>query len=84
MRASFASIRPAGWDAPYDFGVTNGSLSVAKEYVSRSNAFTVWAGGSVTFPKGSRWVGGDGMGMDRWEKVCVCRRTRSRASIAAF
>lgn len=70
-KASFAEIRPEGWDALYDFGVTNGELTVTKAYVSRSNVFTVWSGGKVTFAKGSRWVGGEGMGNDRWERVSV-------------
>ena len=70
-KAAFSSIRPDGWDGLYDFGVTNGELSITKEYISRSNLFTVWNGGSVTFPKGSRWIGGSNMGYDRWEKVSV-------------
>lgn len=82
-KASFASIRPEGWDALYDFGVTNGELAVTKEYVSRSNVFTVWNGGKATFAKGCRWIGGSGMGSDRWEKVSV-RKGGEMAMLGEF
>lgn len=60
----------AGWEDLYKVGLKNGEIAV-REWRSRSAHVTVEAGGSLVFPKGGRWIGGDNMGDDRWEKVSV-------------
>ena len=70
-KASFAETQCEGWERVWDVGVRNGRLEVTKVYRTRSNRVRIEEGGELVFPKGSVWIGGDNMGEDRWEKVCV-------------
>ena len=68
--AAVREMKPSGWEDIYDFGVSNGSLTV-REYVSRSNRVRVERGGALVFARPGSWAGGEGMGSDRWERVAV-------------
>ena len=70
-KAVVAGMKPSGWEALYDLGVSNGVLSVAKHYASRSNLVRIERDGVLSFETGSLWLGGSNMGNDRWEKVSV-------------
>lgn len=70
-KASVAGMEPKGWENLYDFGISNGTLSVLKRYATRSNRVRIERGGALVFGGGCRWIGGWGMGNDRWETVSV-------------
>ena len=69
-KVTVRDMKPGGWEDLYDFGVSNGTLTV-KDYTSRSNRVRVERGGTLVFAKSGQWAGGEGMGNDRWETVSV-------------
>ena len=63
-KVTVRDMKPGGWEDLYDFGVSNGTLTV-KDYTSRSNRVRVERGGTLVFAKSGQWAGGEGMGNDR-------------------
>jgi hypothetical protein len=57
-KAVVAGMKPSGWEALYDLGISNGVLSVAKHYASRSNLVRIERDGVLSFEDGSLWLGG--------------------------